>query len=144
MKLIVTTLFLISIPYSLTPQECKCREPERGATTRQGYFASILVEPKTRYKELVGVVYLSDTPVEGVLVELFPYSKDLSTGRPRLAACVTGPDGRYCFINAPKGRYEVRVSKDGGFQIIHVNVYFDPKNSKASHAELGITLEVSY
>ena len=82
--------------------------------------------------------------MEGVLVKLFPYSKDFSTARPRLAACVTGPDGRYCFINAPKGRYEVRASKEGGFQITHVNIYVDPQNSKASHADLGITLEVGY
>ena len=59
-----------------------------------------------------------------------------------LAACVTDADGRYCFAKVPKGRYEVRVSKGGSFEITHVNVYVDPRNPKASDAKLGITLEL--
>jgi hypothetical protein len=142
MKLAAITTLLFSLPHSLASQECKCRAPEPGATTRKGYFESVVIQSNTRYRRLIGIVSLADHPVDDVFVELFPYSKDASVTRTRLAACVTDLDGRYCFANVPKGRYEVRVSKDGGFEITHVNVYVDPKNPKASNAELGITLEL--
>ena len=142
MKLIGATLLLFSFSYPLTPQECKCRAPEPGATTRKGYFEEITLEHKTPYQKLAGVVYLSAHPIDDVLVELFPYAKDLSTKRTRLASCVTGTDGRYCFSRVPRGKYELRASKDGGLEITHVYVVVDPKNRKSSDAELGISIEV--
>src|SRR2546429_4800887 len=118
MKPVAATLLLLTLLGSLTSQECKCRPPEPGAVTRKGYSASILIESKTRYRKPAGVVYLHDVPSENVLVELFPYSKRLwGDTKDRLAACLTDADGHYCFGNIPKGRYQIRASKDGGFQI---------------------------
>ena len=140
MKLLAVTIMLYSLAYSPASQECKCGAPERDATTRKGYSESVIVQPTKRYKKLSGVVSLSDTPIEGALVELFPYSKDYS--RKRLAACLTGADGHYCFAGVSKGRYEIRVSKDGGWEITHVNVYVDPTSKRASDAELGLPIEL--
>jgi len=142
MKLIAATILLFSFAYPPKPQECKCRVAESWTTTHKGYFESTLVEPATQYKRLAGIVYLDDTPVEDVLVELFPYTKQPSAERKRLTACITGADGRYCFAGIAKGRYEIRVSKDGGFEITYVSVYLDPNNRKASDSELGISIKV--
>jgi len=86
-----------------------------------------------------------DVPTENVLVELFPYPKRLwGDTKDRLAAGITDADGRYCFGNIPKGRYQIRASKDGGFQITFVNVYVDPNNRKASDTELDVSIELGY
>ena len=140
MKLIAVILLLVSSANSLNSQECKCRSPEAGTRTHTGYGETVLVKTKGAYKKLAGVVSLdpSDAPVEGVLVELFRESKQTSSDRTSLSACVTGPDGGYCFANVSKGRYELRVSKDGGFKITHVEVLVDPSDHRASDAELGI------
>jgi len=142
MKLVSATLLLCFLSYPLASQQCKCHAPEAGATTRKGYFEEISVELKTRYERLAGVVSLSDRPVEDVLVELFAYIRNSSAKRARMAACVTGTDGRYCFSRVPRGEYELRASKDGGFEITHVYVRVDPKNRRSSNAELGISIEV--
>lgn len=142
MKLIGAILLLCSLSYPFASQQCKCGAPEPGATTRKGYFEEIRLEPKTHYRKLAGVVSLSDRPVDNVLVELFPYAKESSIKRARLAACITGSDGRYCFSRVSKGNYELRASKDGGFEITHVYIVVEPGNRRASNTDLGISIEV--
>jgi hypothetical protein len=59
----------------------------------------------------------------------------------RVAACRTGKDGRFCFGDIPAGKYELRVSKDGGWNVVHAYVVVDP-NSRASK-DGGIVIKMT-
>ena len=127
---------------SLKSQQCNCRAPEPGAITRKGYFEELTLERKRPYKKLRGVVYLAERPAEDVLIELFPDARNVSRKRSRLRACITGPDGRFCFSGVPKGKYEVRASKEGGFEITHYYVVIDPRSRKSATQEMSVPLEL--
>ncbi len=65
----------------------------------------------------VTVAGIEKMPLEGVLVEIFDHPEivlkngsQTRTGQKRLAACVTGKDGRFAFDPEP-GKYEVRFSR---------------------------------
>ena len=144
MKIIVAGLILSCLAITLNSEECKCHAPERGAITRTGYFEEIVVEDKNLYKALRGVVHLSndERPMEDALVELFTYSQSKSKKQHRIRACITGEDGGFCFRSVSKGKYELRVSKEGGFEITHVYVVVDPKNPNSTNGEMSIIIYV--
>ncbi|HEX8456456.1 MAG TPA: carboxypeptidase-like regulatory domain-containing protein [Pyrinomonadaceae bacterium] len=144
MRIIAIALFLSLFARPLYAQECKCRAPERAAVTRAGYFEELVFEDETLYKSLRGVVHLpnDDRPMNDVLVELFTRPAGKSKKQHRIKACLTGEDGRFCFRGVSKGKCELRVSKNGGFEITHVYVVVDPKNRKSTDQEMNVILDV--
>ena len=58
-----------------------------------------------------------------------------------MKVCVTEADGRFCFTGIPKGRYELRASKEGGFEITHLKVIVDPKNPQSTNKEINVSIE---
>jgi hypothetical protein len=58
------------------------------------------------------------------------------------AGCVVGPDGKFCFRALPPGKYELRLSKDGGWQNTHVYVIVAPLKQKAVKGDLEISMQL--
>jgi hypothetical protein len=141
---IVSLLSLTCLVNTINSQECKCRAPEPGATTRTGYSEELATTDEIPHKSVRGVVHLlgHDEPMEGVLIELFTLPAR-PPGRPpqkqrRLKACITEADGRFCFKGIAKGWYELRASKEGGFEITHVEVFIDPKNPESTDRGIDV------
>ncbi len=68
-----------------------------------------------------GVVRSLDGPLAGVLVEVLDHPElvlkephTARTGQRRVAACLTGENGEFT-LAVPRGKYELRFSKDGGW-----------------------------
>jgi hypothetical protein len=90
--------------------------------------------------------------VSGVLVEVFDHPDYLLLSYPerqkqkkdqrRIAACVGGSDGRFCFESLQPGKYELRFSKDGGWKHTQVYVVVVAANRKASKRGLQISMQV--
>jgi hypothetical protein len=139
----------ISLTAPVNPDECACRRPEKGDTTRRGGNMLVVQISKGKYRQLSGMVNLQGNgPRGGVLVEVFDnpgYLLDQSTvaTRPdqkRLKACVTGADGRFCFRNLPSGEYELRASLDQGMDVTHVYVIVD--RTGGSRKPIDVRLQV--
>jgi hypothetical protein len=116
--------------------DCKCRRPEKGDGTRWGGNQAVVVVPEKHFREIAGTVEtFQNEPMEGALVEVFDkpdylVSDKLWAGRPeqkRLKSCVTSADGKFCFSGLPSGTYEVRISKDQGWNVTHAYVVLDRK-----------------
>jgi hypothetical protein len=60
----------------------------------------------------------------------------------RIAACIVHDDGQFCFANIPAGKYEVRFSKNGGWNRTSLVVSVAPANRNATKRDLSITLQV--
>ncbi len=115
--------------------DCKCQTPEQTDTTRWGGNEMIVMVDEKSHRELHGkVVAPDDKPLENALVEIFDKPEYLSApgdnshGNPeqkRLAVCLTGRDGKFCFRNIPSGSYELRSSIDRGWNVTRVRVSVD-------------------
>lgn len=144
MRLLIVGLTLISLAQHLGAQDCACVALKRDEITRRGYSAEVVVEERKIYRRLRGVVRFpqQDDPVENVFVEVFTSPEKWLSSSPnhvrrakkqhRVAACKTGSDGKFCFAGIAKGRYELRLSLDGGFSITHMIVKLDPQNRKST------------
>jgi hypothetical protein len=105
-------LFLVPLK-TLTAQrssgECSCKPPKGGETTHWVGNQIHVSTEKHSYRTLQGTVTeLDERPVSDALVEVFT-NPQKSEGQ-RVAACRTGPDGKFCFIGLASGRYELRAS----------------------------------
>ena len=87
-----------------------------------------------------------------VLVEVFDQPEHLLLSYPenvekkkvqrRLAACVTGKDGMFCFSKLRAGKYDLLFSKDSGWKHTHVYVIVASRNRKSTRSRLEIWMEV--
>lgn len=67
-----------------------------------------IVEPEPyRVRSLTGHVHLSDTPLEGVNVEV------LAAGTKHVVRTTTNADGEFTLPSSHKGSYKFKVTKDG-------------------------------
>jgi len=115
--------------------DCKCHKPEKDDKTRWGGNQAIVIVPEHRFREIEGTVEFQGQKIEGALVEIFDKPDYLVNHKPwadrpeqkRLRNCVTGADGKFCFWGLPSGPYEVRVSKDQGWDVTHAYVVVDNK-----------------
>ena len=127
---------------------CKRHQPQKGDAPRQGANMFVVQQEETPYRELTGRVELhEDTPIENVLVEVFDQPEYLlqqwSAETPkqrRLAACVAREDGKFCFRHLPPGKYELRASLNGGWNITHVYVVVDKKAGQTKKIQVRMTL----
>ena len=92
------------------------------------------------------LVEVFDKP-EYLLCEWEEFNPNKCTTKPpheqrRVAACTTGKDGRFCFSAIHAGTYELRVSKDGQWNVVHAHVTVDPNAGAA--AGRGIIVEMSF
>ena len=135
------------------PSVCKCSPPAAGETTRSGANENIVVSEKRKHTRIAGIVRdVNGQIISDVLVEVFdnpdhlllPYPQNIKKPKPqrRIAACVVGNDGQFCFANVPPGKYEVRFSKDGGWNHTSLVVSVAPRGRNATKRNLEITMQV--
>jgi hypothetical protein len=116
--------------------DCKCHKLEKDDKTRWGGNEAIVIAPEHHFREIKGTVEtFQNQKMEDALVEVFDKPDYLVTNKPwaekpeqnRLRSCVTSRDGKFCFRALPSGIYEVRVSKDQGWNVTHIYVVVDGK-----------------
>jgi hypothetical protein len=103
---------------------------------------------KGSLKAVQGVVVdPTGAPIEGVLVELFDHPEQSSWYllvpqdgvQRRIAACWTGPDGRYQFGGIVAGHYDLRAGAHGFNAAFHW-VFVDPKGKGRRHFRIRLEL----
>ena len=153
MRLIIsTTLILLFSVGSPSAQGCKC-SPGSRETTRSGANEHIVVSEKRKHIRIAGIVWdVNGEIISDVLVEVFdkpdhlllPYPQNIDQQQPqrRIAACVVGSNGQFCFANIPPGKYEVRFSKNGGWNHTSLVVSVAPRSRNATKRNLEITMQV--
>lgn len=131
--------------------DCKCHKPERGEKTRQDANMPVTMKLEGQFRELKGLVQIdAERPMEDVLVEIFDKPDYLLGGNPfadhpnqkRLKACVTSADGKFCLRGLSSGKYEIRVSKDGGWNITYAYVELDQKHGTKEPIEINMSIGV--
>ena len=116
--------------------DCACHRPEKGEATRPGANEFVIEVEKESYRSLEGTAEMYDgRTLENALIEIFDHpdyllSKNALTDHPlqkRIGACRTAADGRFCCRHLDPGKYELRSSINGGWNITHVYVVVDKK-----------------
>lgn len=134
---------------------CTCIKPPAGENTHWSN-GQVTMKDDRIYKSLHGIFqYSKGSPIPEVLVEI--YDKPESVLRSwrkkplrqrRIAACKTGADGKFCFLNIPPGRYELRGSKaaetSGPWNPVRAYVILDPRKKTSINAGLELDFNLSH
>ena len=133
-KIIFTVFVLFVCSFEVYAQNSNCEQLKDNETTRQGYSELIVFKQKETFREIRGITVLGfeGQPLENVFVEVFPYKSDK-----RIAGCRTNESGKFSFPNLEKGKYKIKLSKDGGFKITEIHVKTSPK-SKNDKEIIGV------
>jgi hypothetical protein len=128
-------------------EEAICRPAGPEDTTLLGHMP-YTVRTNGEFRVVQGtVVDPVGEPVEGALVEVFDHPEQSSWyglveedgPQHRVAACRTGPSGRYRFDGVPAGHYDLRVGASGFNGALHW-IYVNPKGR--GRRELVVRLEL--
>lgn len=127
MKLLTNLLLVILSPVFVFGSDCVRLGSDEA--TREGYSETIVFNEKETRGIVTGTVVfnLGNRPVEDVFVEAFLLNKDAKAWN-RVAGCRTDDTGKFAFIDLPKGKYKIVLSKDGGWKITEILVKVDPKS----------------
>ncbi|MBX3278900.1 MAG: carboxypeptidase regulatory-like domain-containing protein [Acidobacteria bacterium] len=151
MKRIVIVILLTAITVSAQPGRCACRIASENETTQWGWIVDRTIEGGA-VKALRGrILDAAETPIPNALVEVLDhpevwlgekgyYNRDKQK---RLAACVVGANGEFCFSKLPPGKYELRASGPSGFDPMHVILKLAPHDRRSKQESIVVTLEVS-
>ena len=143
MKFLAASPWLLSFFCLTAMQIVGCENLKDDETTRQGYSATMDIKEKGSRKIIQGTAILEgqDDPLENVFVEVFAYDSSQKELK-RVAGCRTNANGKFIFSNLPKGKYIVRLSKDGGYMITEVTVKVSPKSKLTKEISAGVRLGV--
>ena len=160
MSLFIGALLLFLVITVSSEPACQCILVRPDETTRWGGNHWIAYRQEDIYKSISGKVevgfgalILDDALVEVfdhpdyLLCEWEEYNPNNCTTHPpkeqrRISACKTGKDGKFCFRNIPPGKYELRVSKDAGFNVNHLYVEVDPGNPESVSKAIVVDMSV--
>jgi protocatechuate 3,4-dioxygenase beta subunit len=154
MKLLAITLVLSCLVNPLYNSSCKCEQPAPGDRTHWGQ-ENVIIKEEQIFKTIHGKVssWSNDRPLVGVLVEVFDRPEGLllswrereerKSKQRRIAACITGEDGEFCFANIPAGKYELRASKPVEWNATSIYVVVAPRNRKSTDAKLSVPMYLS-
>src|SRR5215813_14049625 len=106
------TFVVLSFAGAPSGQRCKCLPAAAHETTRDGANENIVIVDKQPYPRIAGIVRdVNNQAMGDVLVEVFdnpehlvsPYPDGMTKPKPklRLAACIAGDSGEFCFANIP-------------------------------------------
>ena len=151
-RIALLLLAVLSLNFSKT-EKCRCRPASAEETTSLGQ-QNVIVKNEGVVQSLQGsVVVASQRPLEGVLVEVYDKPEGLlmdwkereirKPGQRRVAACVTGADGKFCFSKIPPGKYELRCSKSAEWNATSVYVVVDPKARHGTSSKMIVELQLS-
>lgn len=160
MKQIVFLLVVVILAFgSVASQKprCHCKSVDPDELTRSGGNEWVAYQQPGIFKSIRGNVAMPLRELnENVLVEVFDQPHYLicewrdrnpnncTTSPPdsqrRIAACVTGSDGTFCFPSLPAGQYELRVSKGAEWSPTHVLVTVDPNRGTSKLIEVRLNL----
>ncbi len=139
----------IALLLSLQSAQSQCRPVTDDRPSYPGRM--IMAHSKLQsFRSLRGVVrtYAAETAergVEGVLVEVLDHPEQVSgdprtrVGHRRIAACITGRDGGFA-LKVPEGEYELRFSKEGGWDWTCYRVAVQRRSSRTG---LEVILQAS-
>ncbi len=151
MKRLLAFALLTSVTVSARPGRCPCRKATADEKTRWGWIVDRTVDEGS-VRALSGrVVDANGGALADALVEVFDRpeiwlaedSYQNSGRQKRLAACVTGEKGEFCFAGLPSAKYELRASGPPGFDPMHVILTLAPKDRQSKKGSLDVTLHVS-
>lgn len=156
MKTIISVIILLAFPAVYIAKNCGCSPAAPGETTHWVGNLTVVSQERKPYRQLRGTIVGPDgKPVPGALVEVFTnpeylfddkvLSKRGAPNQRRVAACVTGADGKFCFSGLPAGRYEVRSSSEDrrtGWNASQVYVILNPKSRLKRDLIVEMTLGI--
>jgi protocatechuate 3,4-dioxygenase beta subunit len=112
MKLLAVVLLFANLGVFARQSGCECKKAKEDQTT-YGSSTHVTLDERT-VKQIEGQVNSYGRPIEGVLVEVFTHPDLTANGKQRqkrVAACLTGKDGQFCFSGIRAGKYELKISK---------------------------------
>lgn len=156
----ITLLLLIFASFFVAfanDKNCTCVKSKE--STRYGGNIWITQQEEGTFKKIAGKVqFPGSDDMEGALVEVFdkpdyllcdylPNNPNNCTTEPpkkqhRKAACITEKDGSFCFKNLKAGKYELRISKGSGWNVVHSIVVVNPKAKDAKDGGIEIIMSV--
>ena len=139
MKVVAILLVLFSLTTQLAKEQCKCLPASKDQQTSWGQ-ENVIIKPDEAFKQLRGKVLApTEDALEGVLVEVYDKPEGLlmdwkerkarKVQQRKVAACLTGPNGQFCFSKLSAGQYELRASKPNGWNATSMYVVVDPKSA---------------
>lgn len=135
-------------------EDCKCFLPSPGVKTSWGQ-ENVIIKLDEPFKSLHGKITVSSDgkPLAGVLVEVYDKPEGLLLGwkerearkskQRKVAACVTGNDGEFCFDKIPAGKYELRCSKPAEWNCTSVYVVVAPHERKSLASQIIVPMQIS-
>jgi hypothetical protein len=151
-------LLVVGLPAHVvlsSKRSCKCSPAAASDQTNWGN-GNVIIKKEQLFKSLRGTIIAAGDlkPLAGVLVEVYDKPEGLlmdfreresrKAKQRRIAACITGADGQFCFDNIPFGKYELRSSKPIEWNPTSVYVVVDPKNPRSVRSKLTIDLHLSH
>lgn len=131
-KILVAIFILLICFGEIDAQDSNCEKLRSDEKTREGYFGIVEFREKQSFQMVRGTVELHGEPIDNVFVEIFADKNPI-----RVDGCKTGADGRFSFPDLKQGKYTIRLSKDGGFQITNIKIKVSAK-SKNKKEIIGV------
>jgi protocatechuate 3,4-dioxygenase beta subunit len=152
MKQFLIVAFVVGMIIFYPWGHCGCVPASENEATRWGGNEDIVVKEEKVYRQLNGAVTFQDEePASGALVEVYTHPEYLLMSyaerekekkkQRRVAACITGEDGKFCFGSIEGGKYELRVSQGSGMNVTHIYVEVDPYSGVSTEDELTAVLK---
>jgi len=151
MKYIFAVLILLFTSSLSIAQDYTCTSAKDDETTYYGGNEQITIIERKSLRQLRGRISAPNGElVENALVEVFTNPEYLlpnkqkekhdTSEQKRVAACRTGITGKFSFTDLPAGKYELRLSKDSGWNVTQVYILIKPKNGKKRMLEISMSL----
>lgn len=153
----ITAALLVLFSLGLHPHKRKCTCLPASAEQQTSWGQqNVIIKHDEIFKTLRGKVSVpaSQQPLAGVLVEIYDKPEGLlmdwkerearKAQQRRVAACVTGADGQFCFPKLPAGKYELRCSKPGEWDPTSAYVVIAPEDRHSKKSAIIVPMHLSH
>jgi protocatechuate 3,4-dioxygenase beta subunit len=152
-RVVAITVISLLLKPSVAGQRCDCIAASTNDTTRHGGNEDVVAVGGKAHQTLCGVVRdPNGEPLHDVLVEVYDHPEIWSTSRRRsqstppeqrrVAACISGTDGRFCFLGLASGCYELRFSIGAEWDVLHMLVRLEPQKARSTSCDIEATMVV--